>query len=53
MPLRAMEDAQHAQVSDAARAKELEQTMIEEKGIGDIETARHVEQAKGASEAKD
>jgi hypothetical protein len=45
MPLRAMEDAQHAKVSEAARAQMIEQVMIEEKSTGDIENARHIEQA--------
>lgn len=46
MPLRAMEDAQHAKVSEAARAQEIEQAMMEQKGTGDVEGARHVEQAR-------
>ena len=44
MPLRAMEDAQHAQVSEAARTQEIEQAMMEEKRTGDVEHARHVEE---------
>ena len=44
MPLRAMEDFQHAKVSEAAHAREMEQAMMEEKRAGDDETARHVEQ---------
>lgn len=43
MPLRAIEDAQHAKVSETARAQETEQDMVEPKRAGDVEPARRVE----------
>lgn len=46
MPLRALEDVQHARISDAARAKEREQAMREEKLGGDIESSGHIEQVE-------
>ena len=44
MPLRALEDASHAMVSDAARAQEQQLQILEEKGRGDVESASHVEE---------
>lgn len=46
MPLKALEDASHAMVSDAARAREEQQQIVEEKGVvaNDIERAEHVEE---------
>lgn len=45
MPIKALEDASHAMVSDAARAREEQQQIIEEKSAAaDIERAEHVEE---------
>lgn len=46
MPLRALEDAQQAHISAAAKAKEREQALREEKIGGDLESASHVEQVE-------
>jgi len=46
MPLRALEDVQHAHISAAAQAKEREQAMREEKLGGDVESAAHLEQVE-------
>jgi len=46
MPLRALEDVQHAQISAAARAKEQEQAMREEKRGDDVESVTHLEQVE-------
>lgn len=47
MPLKALEDAAHAQVSDEAKAREQQTQMLEEKAAGaDIETASHVEELR-------
>ena len=52
MPLRALDDFQHAHISDAARAAELAQAMREEKGRGDVESSGHIEQLETDSKAK-
>jgi sugar phosphate permease len=47
MPLRALEDAGNAQVSEAARMQEQEQQMREQKGRGgDVESADHFEEVR-------
>ncbi|KAK5943763.1 hypothetical protein PMZ80_004772 [Knufia obscura] len=46
MPLRALDDAQHAHISDAARAREQEQAMREEKQQGDRESSDHLEEVE-------
>ena len=52
MPLRALEDAQHAMVSDQVRQREHEQTVREEKGKVDVEaTATRIERV-GDTERK-
>lgn len=44
MPLKALEDAANAQVSDEAKAREQQTQMMEEKAVvADVETANHVE----------
>ena len=52
MPLRALEDAQHAMVSDEVRKREEIQTLEEEKQPIDIEAATHVEEVTMGDQGK-
>ena len=52
MPLRALEDFQHAHVSAAARAAEQEQAVREEKGRGDVESSDHIEALDSGTKAR-